>query len=224
MLFLLGDGWLLLGSAVGLLVGTVAHHVVQAQVAARLGDRMAVAAGRANPDPRRHVDPFGVVVMLIANPPVGWGKPVPLQEPRFRSRGRYTAILAAGPLTNLLLAVGFLAAFAASGGRVGDGGFLVGAEPATQLLGVAALVNAGIAVLHCLPLPPLDAARVLWAYAPRTEGWRKARYHLEEQNWGLGILIVLLLPLFASNQGLLLRVVLAVVRPLLEALAPLVGA
>lgn len=214
MLFLLKEGWLLLGAALGLLLGTVLHGVAQTAVAGALGDGMPRAARRGDPDPRRHVDPFGVVVMLIANPPVGWGKPVPLQEPRFRAKGRYLAILASGPLTHLVTGIVLLAAFGAA----------AVASPAAQVLGEAALVSFCLSVLQCIPLPPLDGARALWALAPRTEGWRRARYHLEEQNWGLGILIVLLLPLFSNNQGLLLRVILAVVEPLIDLVAPLVGA
>jgi hypothetical protein len=56
----------------------------------------------------------------------------------------------------------------------------------------------------------------MWALAPPSVGWQKARYNLEEQNYGLGALIILLLPIFAGR-GLIARIVDAVVVPLAEA-------
>ena len=209
MLFLLDQGWSLLGAILGLALGFVAQGMTQAYAArSLLGDRQPQLSGRHRPDPRRHLDPFGVVATVLTNPPVGWGKAVPFAEPRFGQKGRYVATCLAGSAAHLVLGVAFLA-----GLRATDGG------PAAELVAMAALVNLACAVLRLFPLPPLDGARILFLYAPRTEGWRKARYYLEEQNVGYAILIVLLLPIF-GDQGLLLRAVLSVTDALLELLQP----
>ncbi|HVF20301.1 MAG TPA: site-2 protease family protein [Mycobacteriales bacterium] len=207
-LFFLDSGGALLGILLGFVVGIVARSVGQAAVADRLGDRQARVAGRLSPDPRRHLDPFGVVAVLIAG--VGWGKPVPFDERRL-GRSRYLLVLAVGPLVQLLLAY---AAFAAWRGYLGadpqsDAGFVSG------LLVFFALVNVGCAVLSLVPLPPLDANRALWSLAPRTAGWQRARYYSEEQNYGLAALVVLLLPLF-SGVGLIMRLVHAVGGPVVR--------
>lgn len=227
MLFLLRQPETLLAVAVSLLIGIVAHGVVQTAVARMVGDRMPAAAGRLSPDPRRHFEPFGIISMVISG--VGWNKPVPLQEPRFRgSRGRYTLAVLSGPLTNLALAVlglvGLLLldepGFASSEGFTSFGR----SEPSLPALLAFqfALVNAAIGALTLLPLPPLDGARVLWAYAPRTTGWQNARYQLEERNIGIGICLVLMLPIF-GGMGLLMRLTLAIAAAFLDPIASAMG-
>jgi Zn-dependent protease len=235
MLFLLDQGWALLGALIGLALGVLAQGIAQAYAArSLLGDRQGQLAGRLRPDPRHHLDPFGVVVAMIANPPVTWGKPVPFAEPKFGKRGRFVATCLVGPLAHLVLGLALLGALTVAGGGVTDDGFLragtgglqvlggivlFGTEPLLTVLGVAGLVNVLCAVLRLIPLPPLDGARILWVYAPRTEGWRKARYWLEEQNVGIGLLILLMIPVFGDT-GLLLRVVQSVTRALLGLLGP----
>jgi Zn-dependent protease len=91
------------------------------------------------------------------------------------------------------------------------------------MLFTAGVVSIAVAVLHLVPLPPLDGARIMWALAPPTPGWQKARYNLEEQNYGLGALIVLLLPIF-GNRGLVARMVDAVTEPVVEPILELFGA
>ena len=227
MLLLLDQPKVMLAIALSLLVAIPAHCVVQAAVARAVGDRAPAATGRLNPDPRRHFEPFGVIAMLLAG--IGWNKPVPFQEPRFRgSRSRFTLAVLSGPLTNLALAtLGLVAlkllagdAFASTEGfqRVtGRPGF--GALLALEF----AIVNAAVAALTILPIPPLDGARILWVYAPRTAGWQNARYQLEERNIGLGICLILMLPLFGSGTGLLLRLTLSIAQAFLDPVASALG-
>jgi Zn-dependent protease len=84
------------------------------------------------------------------------------------------------------------------------------------VLFAASLTTIEVALLYLVPLPPLDGARIMWALAPPTAGWQKARYYLEEQNYGLGILIVLLLPIFGGNVGLIGRIVESVAQPIVD--------
>lgn len=221
MLFFLDQPRTLLAIAIALLLGVVAHGVVQTLVAGALGDRLPRSLGRASPDPRRHLDAFGLVVMVIAV--VGWGKPVPLTEPRFGGRGRYASAVLAGPATHLALAYAALACYVLSGGDLAA--FALGRPVESfghELFATIAIVNVLLGVLSLVPLPPLDGARLLWLFAPRTEGWRRARYYLEEQNYGLGIVFLLLLPLF-SGEGLLYRIVWAVGRPVYRLMATSLG-
>ncbi|HEX8002863.1 MAG TPA: site-2 protease family protein [Mycobacteriales bacterium] len=226
MLFLLREPATLLAVAVALLVGIVAHGVVQSAVARAVGDRMPAASGRLSPDPRRHFEPFGVIAMLLSG--VGWNKPVPLQEPRFRgSRGRYAVAVLSGPVTNLVLSVlGLLVLkLLNERGFASTEGFSDFGDRATLGTVMAfefALVNAAIGVLTLLPIPPLDGARLLWAYGPRSPGWQNARYQLEERNIGLGICVVGMLPLF-GGAGLLLRLTFAIAAAFLDPIASAFG-
>jgi Zn-dependent protease len=215
VLFLLRHPEYVLGVLIALVVGITLHSVAQAAAAIALGDRMPRATGRLSVDPRKHFEVFGIVGMLLST--IGWNKPVAMQEPRgtFR-RGRFTLAILAGPLANLVLATLGLLAFKAAGG---DGyalfypdllGQAPVAMPFAQALAYEfALVNAGVAALSLVPIPPLDGARLLWAYAPQTAFWRNARYQLDERGIGMAICVFLLLPIF-RDAGMLLRLALTV--------------
>jgi membrane-associated protease RseP (regulator of RpoE activity) len=90
------------------------------------------------------------------------------------------------------------------------------------ILGLVGVMCVAIGVLYLVPLPPLDGARIMWALAPPTPGWQKARYNLEEQNYGLGALVLLSLPLF-SGEGLIVRIAYAVAQPLIDAVTQALG-
>lgn len=236
MLLLLRYPSAFLGMAIALVVAVVAHALAQVLTARAFGDRLPVASGRLTADPRRHLDPFGVIVMVISG--IGWGKPVPIQEPRFRGgRTRYVLAILAGPLVNLVLGVLGLVGLALIGqGVLHDvSPALLDVSPVREpieftfagtLLYQFAVVNAAIGILTLLPIPPLDGARILWLYAPKTPGWRSARYRLEEQNIGIGIVVLLSLPLF-GGRGLLMSIVLGVTgaffAPIAEALGFSIG-
>ena len=211
-LFFLDAGSALLGILLGFLVGVVLHGLVQAVLADRFGDRQARVAGRISVDPRRHLDAFGVVGVLIAG--AGWGKPVPFDERRV-GRGRFFALLAVGPLVQVVLALGAFALWRLQAEPGRGAGFL------GTLLVFFGLVNVASAVLCLTPLPPLEGNRALWSLAPRSAGWAKARHYSEEQNYGVAALVILLLPLF-SGVGLLMRLVYAVGSPLTGLLLDLV--
>jgi Zn-dependent protease len=224
VLFMLRRPVELLGVALALLVAIVAHCVAQAATAKAFGDRLPLATRRLSLDPRRHFEPFGVVVMLVSG--LGWNRPVPLQEPRFRGgRSRYLLAILAGPAANLLLAVLGLAGLRLVGATAIDSvdvRALVSPGFLEVLLYELTVVNAAIGVLTLFPLPPLDGARILWLYAPSSAAWRNARYQLEERNIGLGICVLLMLPFF-GGAGLLLSLVYAVTEAFLAPIAHAFG-
>lgn len=209
MLYALRTPLLFAALLLGLVVGAVAHGLAQALVGVRHGDR--AARSRRTVDPRRHLDPFGTVAAAIAG--VGWARP--LEPDGWRPRpGRVGAVVAAGAGANLVLAAAALAGYVAAGGdgaalgQLGISDVVLGrAVPAdplqTVLLGFG-IENLAIGLLSLVPLPPLDGGRLLFALAPRSRGWQQAEYRLVEQNWGLGVLLVLLLIPLAAGVPLLL--------------------
>ena len=46
----------------------------------------------------------------------------------------------------------------------------------------------GMGVLAIIPIPPLDGGKLLFTLVPRKGVWQKARYRLDEENWGLLVL------------------------------------
>lgn len=178
-----------------LLFSVILHEVSHGLMAFRLGDPTAKLAGRLTLNPIKHLDPFGSfflpVLLYIASGGsfvFGWAKPVPynpnfLKDPK-RGGG---LIAAAGPLTNLSLAL-----FFGTLSRV-----LVAADIAAlptaliPLLHMIVIVNIVLAVFNLVPIPPLDGSKVLFSILPEGEVTWKAQAFLER--YGIIILILFML-------------------------------
>lgn len=225
MLYALNQPLLLLGLLLGFVVGGVAHALAQVY-AAGARDRHATS-GRRTADPRRQLDAFGAIAAGIAG--VGWPRELETDGRRLGSRGRLTAVLLAGPAVNLLLGAAGYAVLLVTGAPAalsiaGVSDVLLGRLPAPPAAAVPlgfATVNLAMAVLSLIPLPPLVGGRLLFAYAPRTQGWRNAEYRLVEQNWGVAIVLVLLLLPLAGGVPLLLFLIDTLTAPVLAVVASL---
>ena len=86
-----------------LLVSLSFHEFGHAWVAKQFGDDTAERAGRLTINPRAHIDPMGLLMVVIVG--VGYAKPVPTDPRRFTSRYADLLVAAAGPGMNLLLAI-----------------------------------------------------------------------------------------------------------------------
>ena len=87
------------------------HEAAHAWAADRLGDPTARLMGRLSLNPVVHIDPIGtllfpLVAITTGLPLIGWAKPVPVDSRHLKSPRRDFAIIAAaGPASNLVLAV-----------------------------------------------------------------------------------------------------------------------
>lgn len=66
---------LVIQAAVALLC-IIIHECAHGFAADRMGDHTARRSGRLSWNPLRHIDPFGLIMMIVAG--VGWAKPVPV--------------------------------------------------------------------------------------------------------------------------------------------------
>ena len=157
---------ILLGVIPSLLCITL-HELSHGLVAYKLGDPTAKLAGRLTLNPLKHLDPMGLLMMLVFH--VGWAKPVPVNMSRFRSPKRGMALTAlAGPASNLLIAAVFLFLYGlcyiplnkSAAGRY----FL-------QMIDLTAVISIGLAVFNLLPIPPLDGSKILFSFL-RDESYR----------------------------------------------------
>jgi Zn-dependent protease len=156
-----------------LLFSLTVHELAHAWTADRLGDPTARRLGRVSLNPLVHADPIGTVVfplvaMVFNAPLIGWAKPVPVNIAALRNRRRdFVLVAAAGPASNLVMAVA--AAFALTlipldTGPPGEGSI---AAPLVMLLSRAVQLNLLLAVFNMLPIPPLDGGNVLSGILPR---------------------------------------------------------
>ena len=222
MLYALGDPLSLLVLLASFVLAVTLHGWVQSAVAARTGDARPQLQGRTRPSPRRHVDPFGAVAAAIAG--VGWARP--LEPPDRRRRGALVAVLLSGAVANVVVGFALLVGFRLAGGRVtgttvqllqyGVGQGIGGGELLLRVLLMLGLMNVFVGALSLVPLPPLDGGRLLFALAPRSPGWQKAEYQLDERGIGIAVLLALLLIPLGGPQALLPVLLDTVVGPLLD--------
>ena len=99
-------------SVVSALLCITIHEMSHGYAAMKLGDPTAKSQGRLSLNPLKHIDPLGLLMMIVAR--VGWAKPVPIDARYFKNPKRDIAITAlAGPASNFVLS--FAALLAASG-------------------------------------------------------------------------------------------------------------
>ena len=147
-----------------LLFSLTIHEAAHAWSADLLGDPTASTLGRVSFSPVAHLDRVGSVLFPIAAfvsgfALVGWTRPIAVDAaplgPHWRRKA--TLIAAAGPASNLLVAVLAAALIHAGAASTGSGFDVLSA----QLLFKAADLNVLLAVMNALPVPPLDGGNLL---------------------------------------------------------------
>ena len=148
----------ILYSLPGVIIGLTVHEFSHAFVADKLGDGTARAQGRLTLNPFYHIDPIGMVFILLAG--FGWAKPVQFDMRNLKSPKRDRILIAlAGPLSNLILGVVFLFVIKLTFDTLD---FL----PETlyvilfRLLFSISVINLGLFIFNMLPIPPLDGSHV----------------------------------------------------------------
>ncbi|MFM7141702.1 MAG: site-2 protease family protein [Alphaproteobacteria bacterium] len=147
------------------------HESAHGAAALWRGDPTARDLGRISLNPLRHLDPFGSILLpamlaFSGAPVFGWARPVPVMLARTRNpKFSNLVVSAAGPLSNVLLAILFaLVATRVRGlaevNSVWGSLFLFSAY--------SVLVNVALAVFNLLPVPPLDGFGVLEGIVPRS--------------------------------------------------------
>lgn len=139
-------------------VSLTVHEFSHGLVAKWRGDNTAEYEGRLTLNPMKHVDPMGLILLLLFG--FGWAKPVPynpynLRDPKWDS----VRVALAGPLSNLVMALVAGIAF-----RVLVGGGII--EPHNLLsifLFLSILLNLFLLFFNIIPIHPLDGSKLFFA-------------------------------------------------------------
>ena len=153
------------------------HETCHGLAALALGDPTAKRQHRLSLNPLRHIDWFGLLMMLVAG--FGWARPVPVNPNYFKKPRQGMALTAlAGPASNLLLALLLL-----SPARLiyTYAHYSVFNQTALDFLTSTAALSIGLGLFNLIPIPPLDGSKVLAVLLPE----RAYRWLMRYERFGI---------------------------------------
>jgi Zn-dependent protease len=182
----MNDWSTVLYSLFALIIAIPVHEYAHARSAVSYGDDTPERDGRLTIFPWTHFEPFGALFMIVSSifgVGLGWGKPVRVRPENFRNPRFDDARCAAwGPLSNLLLAIGFALPLRF--------GWFAPQDPLNQIFWVCVLVNLGLMYFNLIPIYPLDGSHILRALLP-TE--MAIGYHQFMSRFGMWLLMLVLI-------------------------------
>lgn len=159
------------------------HETCHGLAALALGDPTAKRQHRLSLNPLRHIDWFGLLMMLVAG--FGWARPVPVNPNYFKKPRQGMALTAlAGPASNLLLALLLLipARLIYTYAH-----YSVFNQTALDFLTSTAALSIGLGLFNLIPIPPLDGSKVLAMFLPNSAYGQLMRY----ERYGILVLLAL---------------------------------
>lgn len=148
-----------------LLVAFTIHELAHAVTADYLGDPTPRRMGRITLNPLAHLDPMGTIMLLVSG--FGWAKPVMVNPLNLRGNARTSMaiVAAAGPISNLVMAIIF--ALPVRLGVVNLEPFSSGVLPSVGFLLFNFIwINLILMFFNLIPIPPLDGSKILMGVLP----------------------------------------------------------
>jgi len=201
----------------GLVIGLTVHEFAHAWVALRYGDPTAQREGRVTLNPLAHIDPMGLICLVLFR--FGWGKPVPIHPGYFRKPiEAQIAVGLAGIVANLLT---MLIAAILYGIVLAVTPISAYASPVfgtfRSLINGVLIYNAGLAVFNLIPIPPLDGSKVLMFLLPYEYG-----RHIAEIPQQTGWMILMMLS-FAGVTGAIMTPIIGLLMSLMTQISMLIA-
>lgn len=189
------------------------HEYAHAWAAYRLGDPTAKMRGRLSFNPIVHIDPMGLLMLVLSGFRFGWAKPVPF-DPRYLKNPKrdIPLIAAAGPASNIIIATASVILIRLAG-VIGLGTWQ---QPVGQLLTFFVYINLSLCFFNLIPVPPLDGSKILYGFLPRSQ--EHIYYNLERMG------PILLLALIMLNAFTPLKIITFWVGPMVELTVKLLSA
>ena len=173
----------------GLLLALVLHEYAHARVAVAMGDFTPKLTGRLTLNPMAHIDPIGLLMLLVAR--FGWAKPVMVNPRNFRDMKKGNILVAlAGPAANFLTAFVtlFIMMVLFKLGMLNTVGI-------KTVLSMIVLFNINFGIFNLIPLPPLDGSKILLEFLPGELAYK----YMGLERYSFIILIILIMtPVLSS--------------------------
>ncbi len=177
-----------------LLLAVILHEIAHGWSAYKLGDPTAKLSGRLTLNPIKHIDLWMTIllpgILILSGSPVVFGgaKPVPVNAGYFKNpRKDMMLVAAAGPGTNILLALIFLLIFKNYGANLESANTYF-SSLIYGWLAIGILTNAILAIFNLFPILPLDGGRIVVGLLPLP----LARLMMRLEPYGLLLIFVLL--------------------------------
>lgn len=145
--------------AVIFIISISLHEYAHARASDKLGDPTPRLQWRLTPNPLKHIDPIGFILIFVIN--FWWWKPVIVNPAYYKNPRRDELLVAlAGPATNLILAcIGIIIAQL----YILAGWVSISALDSDLVFAfwkLFARLNVSLAIFNLLPVPPLDWYRI----------------------------------------------------------------
>lgn len=155
----------LLGALLGVLIGMTVHEFAHNYVAHLMGDPYPKRSGRLTLNPAVHIYWPGFIMFLL----LGFGilGTAPISAQRMRNpRWGYLAAVAAGPFSNLLVAIVFGILFRIFFGMGSSGSFFI-----IEVLYYIIIFNVLLFVFNLLPMFPIDGWHIVLSLLPPEQAY-----------------------------------------------------
>jgi len=190
--------------AIPVLFAISLHEAAHGYVARYFGDNTAEQMGRLTPNPIKHIDLFGTIilpVLLLLSPlhmAFGYAKPVPVDYNRLRNPKKQMGfVAAAGPAANFAMGLGWVFLFVLFRAIGVKEPFLI------EMCQAGLTANAVMCAFNLIPIPPLDGGRIVTSLLPRDLAYKFASIERLGPFIFIGLIVLLNTGPFQALLGLL---------------------
>lgn len=207
MIFLFGIDFMeMLYRLPAVFIGFSFHEFAHALVAYRMGDDTAKNNGRLTLDPIAHIDPIGILMLIVFK--FGWAKPVPINPGNFKKRKQGIILVSlAGPMMNFIVAIISLLMYVLVYFKFGIQNIIF-----DRIMINIYFINIGLGIFNLIPLPPLDGSKILAGILPVRLEYKFYQY--EQYSYILLLILIftnaidyILSPMFFYAQKIISNVV-----------------